>query len=81
MNSKLTLKLNKNVIDSAKKYAKKRNASLSKMVEKYFMTLVEKKRGKKEYTPLVEELSGVINLDIEFNFKDSYSSYLSEKYK
>jgi hypothetical protein len=81
MNSKLTLKLDKDIIDSAKNYAKKRNVSLSKMVEKYFMSLGEKKKARKEYAPLVFELSGIIRLDPEYDFKDDYGRYLSKKYK
>jgi hypothetical protein len=38
MNSKLTLKLNSEVIARAKSYAKKRNTSLSKMIESYLIT-------------------------------------------
>jgi hypothetical protein len=41
MNSKLTLKLNKDVIEKAKIYAHKNNISLSKMVEKYFLAVVK----------------------------------------
>lgn len=81
MNSKLTLKLDKNVINAVKKYAKKRNISLSKMIEKYFSSLIEKKKGKNKYTPLVKELSGIIHLEKEFNLKEEYGQYISEKYK
>ena len=81
MDSKLTLKLDKDVINAAKKYAKERNMSLSKMIEKYFAYLVEKKKGNKKYTPLVNELAGIIHLEKDFDFKKEYSRYLSEKYK
>ena len=82
MEAKLTLKLDKNVIDEAKKYAKTRNTSLSRMVERFFKSLVEKKTIKeKNYSPLVEELSGIINLDKKFDFKEEYTNYLIEKYQ
>lgn len=81
MEAKLTLKLEKSVIDDAKMYAKTKNISLSRMVEKYFKSLIEKKRNKKKYTPLVEELSGIINLEEEFDFRDDRTNYLIEKYQ
>ena len=40
METKLTLKLDKAVIQSVKKYAHKNNKSLSKLVESYFRNLV-----------------------------------------
>ena len=81
MDTKLTLKLDKYVIDEAKRYAKKRNISLSGIVETYFKSLFEKKKSKKSYSPLINELSGVIYLDEGFDFRDDYADYLSEKYQ
>jgi len=81
MDTKLTLKLDKYVIDEAKRYAKKRNISLSRIVETYFKSLFEKKKSKKSYSPLINELSGVIHLDEGFDFRDDYTDYLSEKYQ
>ena len=82
MEAKLTLKLDKSVIDKAKEFAKNKNISLSRMVERYFKAVVDKKPGKeKKYSPLVEELSGIIRLDKDFDFKDEYTGYLIEKYR
>jgi len=81
MDKKLTLSLDKTIIESAKKYAKSNNISLSKLIESYLMTLTKRKRNSTEITPLVESLSGVITLDKEFDIKDDYSDYLIEKYK
>jgi len=82
MEAKLTLKLDKGVIEKAKEYAKNKNISLSRMVERYFKALVERKQDKeKKYSPLVEELSGIIHLDEDFNFREDYTNYLIEKYQ
>jgi hypothetical protein len=82
MEAKLTLKLDKGVIENAKEYAKKKNISLSRMVERYFRAVIEKKQDKeKKYSPLVEELSGIINLDKNFDFREDYTNYLIEKYQ
>lgn len=81
MDTKLTLKLDKYVIDEAKRYAKKRNISLSRIVETYFKSLLEKKKSKQDYSSLVKELSGVIHLDEGFDSREDYTNYLNEKYK
>lgn len=79
METKLTLKLDQNVIHSVKKYAKNNNRSLSKLVEDYFRNLISENEPKKTYSPLVEELSGVISeKDLS---KVDYISYLEKKYE
>lgn len=81
MDKKLTLSLDKSIIESAKKYAKSNGISLSKLIEAYLKTLTKKKKSKTHITPLVESLSGVISFDKDFDVKDSYTDYLIEKYK
>jgi hypothetical protein len=82
METKLTLKLDKDVIEEARQYAKNKNISLSRMVEKYFKSLTEKKRKKEiNYSPLIEELSGIIRLDKDFDFRENHTNYLIEKYR
>ncbi len=81
MDKKLTLSLDKSIIESAKNYAKSNNISLSKLIESYLTTLTKRKRSSTEITPLVESLSGVINLDEDFDVKGAYTDYLIEKYK
>ena len=80
METKLTLKLDKSVIQSAKQYAHHRNRSLSGLVEDYFRNLVASE-GKQQlhYSPLVEELSGVISEKDLNNL--SYTDYLETKYE
>ena len=80
MDTKLTLKLDKSIIDKAKEYAKEKNISLSKMIENYLQALTNKRSKKIEISPLVESLIGVISPQ-EFDDKKDYTNYLSEKYK
>jgi hypothetical protein len=61
METKLTLKLDQEIINSAKKYAENNNRSLSKLVEDYFKNLLSEKTQKEEYPPLVRKLSGIIS--------------------
>lgn len=81
MDTKLTLNLDKNVIEQAKEYAKSHKISLSRLIESYLSSLNTKKDREIEITPLVKSLSGVIKLENDFNYKESYTDYLIEKYK
>lgn len=84
MNTKLTLRLNDNVIERAKIYARNHNISLSRMIESYLDSLTKQNADEKEMisiTPLVESLSGVIELPADFDYKKEYRNYLEEKYK
>jgi hypothetical protein len=83
METKLTLRLNDNVIERAKIYARNHKISLSKMIETYLDSITtQKDEGKKiSITPLVESLSGVMNLPADFDYKNEYRDYLEEKYK
>lgn len=85
MATKLTLKLNKRIIDRAKKYARAKRTSLSLLVEDYFKSLPEEKPSSKtnseiELSPIVQELSGVIELPEDFDPKAEYTKYLIGKY-
>ena len=81
METKLTLKLDKDVIDKAKRYAQSRNTSLSRMVEKYFHSITDLKNSNNKYSPVVKELSGIIKTKIDDDLRDNYTDFLIEKYK
>lgn len=81
METKLTLRLNKRIIDQAKIYAHAHNISLSRMIESYLESLTKQKAAVTPISPLVESLSGVIKLDNSFDYKQDYSKFLNEKYK
>ncbi len=84
METKLTLRLSSNIIERAKIYAKTQQISLSKMIESYLDSLTMEKDNNDDIesiTPLVESLSGVINLPPDYDHKNEYTDYLIEKYK
>ncbi len=83
METKLTLRLNDHVIKRAKNYARSNKISLSKMIENYLdsVTTQKEEEDKINITPLVESLSGVIDLPADFDYKKEYRDYLEEKYK
>ena len=83
MKTKLTLRLNAHVIERAKIYARSHKISLSKMIESYLDSITKQNEEEKKIfiTPLVESLSGVIDLPADFDYKKEYREYLEEKYK
>lgn len=81
MNAKLTLNLNKEVIGKAKNYARKRNRSLSGMVQNYFTFIAENDTNEDPIADEIKEISGIIELDDDFDLKEEYGKYLIKKYK
>lgn len=82
MNTKLTLSLDKNIIEQAKVYAHGKQLSLSVLVENYFRFLIHQKKSaqRSDISPIVQELSGIINLDSKDDIREDYTDYLLEKY-
>jgi len=61
MDTKLTLKLDQMVINSAKEYAKSNQKSLSRLVEDFFKNLVHESNVSGKYPPMVEKMSGIVS--------------------
>jgi hypothetical protein len=81
MDNKLTLKLDNQIIERAKIYARKKNTSLSKLIEAYLQFLTTTiKSDLNETTPLVKSLSGVLSTSKVVETKDSYKKYIGKKY-
>ena len=85
MDAKLTLKLNKNVINNAKNYASTQKISLSRIIESYLNSLVSRTRSEDndeiQITEFVKSMSSGVRLPVDIDTKKDYSDYLSEKYK
>ena len=80
METKLTLRLKKKVIDQAKKYANDHETSLSKLIENYLSAITNETRSIEKISPLVQSLSGVIQLSENEDPKRTYQEHLKEKY-
>lgn len=80
MNTKLTLSLEKNVIEDAKSYAKKTGRSLSELVESYFKNLTEKSEIPNDIHPNVKKLIGRITLPSDFDEEKVKEDYYKDKY-
>ena len=79
MNAKLTLNLNKSIIDGAKLYAKENKVSLSKLIENYLHSFAKSSSIERKISPLVESLTGVIP-DEYIDERKDYRDYLTKKY-
>ncbi len=82
MNTKLTLTIEKEVIEIAKKYAREKGQSLSEMVENYFKFVTTDRMQIKEnkLSPKVRKLRGIIKVDEDFDYKKILTEELSRKY-
>ena len=80
MDTKLTIKLDYEVITRAKRYAKHRRTSLSRLIESYLDSVTKNESDDIEITPLVKSLSGVIKLPEDFDYKKDRTDYLIKKY-
>jgi hypothetical protein len=81
MDTKLTLRLDKEVIDKAKGYARDRGTSLSHLVETYFAGLTQSNATSGEKSSgLVAELAGLLaDKEVDIS-KEGYTRYLARKH-
>ena len=82
MNTKLTLTIEKDIIESAKNYAKGKNRSLSDIIENYLKTLIDKEKqdGNQKLNPVVESLRGSFKMPLDMDYKKELKNRLEEKY-
>lgn len=85
MDAKLTIKLDKYVIDKAKDYASSHKKSLSRLIESYLKSLVihDNSNDDKEIriSPFVKSISSGVSIPADLDYKREYTDYLIEKYK
>ena len=86
MDTKLTLKLDKKVIEKAKIYASSQNISLLWMIENYLKAITSTENNAAineiEISDFVKSLSIVSNkIKADFDYKKDRQNYLIEKYK
>ncbi|OWK74324.1 hypothetical protein CBW16_02620 [Flavobacteriaceae bacterium JJC] len=81
MNTKLTLTIDQSIIEKAKKYARKKERSLSDLIENYLKALTAKEiPQQEEFSPAVESLKGSFKMPKNFDYKKELTDRLSEKY-
>jgi hypothetical protein len=85
MDTKLTIKLDKYVIDKAKDYASSHKKSLSRLIESYLKSLVIQDNTNDDeevkISPFVKSISSGVSIPADLDYKKGYTDYLIEKYK
>ncbi len=82
MDTKLTLKLDQEIIEKAKHYASEKKLSLSRIIENYLNSLTsEKTNNDIQISPFVKSLSTGISIPADNDYKKDRAAYLDQKYK
>ena len=75
--SKLTLSVDEAVVNRAKRYAKARGTSISKLVETYLSSVSEPASSRTANTPVLRSVRGLLK---SADVKD-YKQYIEKKYR
>lgn len=81
MRKKLTLTIEQSIVEKAKKYAGRRERSLSYLIENYLRAITEEERvPDQQGAPKVKSLRGAFKMPENFDYKKELYNRLSEKY-
>ncbi len=81
MDTKLTLKLNENVIERAKTYASSKKVSLSRLIENYLDSITREQNDDFEISPFVKSISSGKSVPSDLDWKSLRDDYLDKKYQ
>jgi hypothetical protein len=79
MTTKLTLTVDKSIIDRAKSYAKNSGRSLSELVENYLDTITQE-QGDQTLSPKLSKIVGSVKLPENFDDEKELRSYFELKH-
>jgi hypothetical protein len=80
MTTKLTLTVEKDIIEKAKIYAQKTGRSLSELIESHLDTLVHEKKDMSKISPRLRKIVGSVKLPKGFDEKKELRKALEKKY-
>ncbi len=82
MSTKLTLRLDDAVIRKAKKTARTKGVSLSRMVEDYFKSVAKQETHEVRESPVLYEVAGVLSgKEDAAKLRAAYKKHLAGKYR
>ena len=82
MDTKLTLKLDQEIIEKAKLYASDKKLSLSRLIENYLNSLTsDQTNNDLQISPFVKSLSSGISIPADYDYKKERADYVDQKYK
>lgn len=79
MSTKLTLTIDKTIIERAKKYAKNTDRSLSELIENYLEEITNEENSS-NISYKLSKIVGKVKLPKDFNEKEAIKKYLEEKH-
>ena len=82
MNTKLTLTIEKEVIETAKEFAKQKGQSLSELVENYFKLITKDSKPEKmmELSGKVNSLKGILKVSDDFDYRKVLEEEIIKKH-
>lgn len=81
MSTKLTLTIEKSVIEKAKMYARSRERSLSDLIENYLRILTKEDKGAEvKLSTNLKSMKGAFKMADNFDYKKDLTEELSKKY-
>jgi hypothetical protein len=80
MSTKLTLTIDKSIIERAKFYAKNTGRSLSELIENYLADIT-KESSQTVISSKLEKIVGSVKLPNDFNEEEELQSYFEKKHK
>lgn len=82
MGTKLTLRLDETLIKNAKRLAKTRKISLSRMVSDYFKSISAQQKKEIVDSPILSEITGILPSKADNKkFLKSYKKHIEDKYR
>lgn len=85
MDAKLKLKIDKDVIDKAEIYASSHKISLSRMIESYLKSVIDREsaelKNEIRISSFVKSINTGVKMPIDLDYKKEYGDYLAGKYK
>ena len=79
MTTKLTLTVEKSIIERAKSYAKNTGRSLSELIENYLETITQES-GEETLSPKLNKIVGAVKLPKNFDEEKELRSYFESKH-
>ncbi len=80
MTTKLTLTVEKAVIEKAKSYAKNTDRSLSELIQKYLESITSDEKNDNALSPKLKKIVGAVKLPKNFDEEKELKAYFEKKH-
>jgi hypothetical protein len=80
MTTKLTLVIDKDILEKAKLYAKSSGRSLSELIVAHLESLIQENKTEHKISPKLKGLIGSVKLTGDFDKRKELGSYFKKKY-